>query len=783
MFFRILKKDLKRKKTMNVILLLFVIICSMFTSASLNNISAVTSGIEHYFSIAGVSKYIVDIGEQDIADDIKAMSTVTDVKEQTLYSILGPKYFSFKGKKLSNFVNPAMVSTEKEMPIKLYDTDNDPVDGVEEGWFYATAPLTLKLDVKEGDVFTLNVGDTVLKLKYKGRIKNAIFGNDEQSSPFLLLDEKDYQKLSREPQVHSYMERLLYVNASDDSQIKALLEKYDDVSYSSRESFKTNYIYDMLVAYIMMAVSIVLMATAFVVLRFTIRFTISEEFREIGVMKAVGIDNSCIRRLYITKYLAISVFGAVIGFLASIPLTNTMLKTVSGNMVLESDSGFILGLLSSAFVVIVIVSFCYLCTRRIKKLSAIDAVRSGQTGERFKKRSLLHLGRSKLPTTGFLALNDVLSAPKQFSIITVIFTLCMLLMTTMSNFSLTLKSESMYPFFSISQADVHIGDISYYSAILDDFGKHKEIIDDMEQNLKENGMDADCSFTFGSKYNTTHGDKKEKIFYIDTKGNIDFVPECDEGSIPRKTDEINLTGEAMKKLGVGIGDKVKVEMGDKIVDFIVTGKFSTFLGSGLAARVHSDFELATNRNLGTMGLQVKFKDAPDQETIDERVEKIKDMTDSDKVFNSEDMIKFATGMSDTLNAMKYMMMILTTILTTMIVVLMERSFISKEKSEIALMKAVGIPDRSIILHHSLRFVIVSILAVILSSIVLMPISNATMKWVCNMIGDISSIKCGYDPIDVFVICPAILIGVAAAGSLLTALYTKTIRSSDTASIE
>ena len=74
MFFRILKKDLKRKKTMNVILLLFVIICSMFTSASLNNISAVTSGIEHYFSIAGVSKYIVDIGEQDIADDIKAAS-------------------------------------------------------------------------------------------------------------------------------------------------------------------------------------------------------------------------------------------------------------------------------------------------------------------------------------------------------------------------------------------------------------------------------------------------------------------------------------------------------------------------------------------------------------------------------------------------------------------------------------------------------------------------------------------------------------------------------------
>ena len=38
MFWRILKKDLKRKKTMNIILLLFVVLCSMFAAASVNNI-------------------------------------------------------------------------------------------------------------------------------------------------------------------------------------------------------------------------------------------------------------------------------------------------------------------------------------------------------------------------------------------------------------------------------------------------------------------------------------------------------------------------------------------------------------------------------------------------------------------------------------------------------------------------------------------------------------------------------------------------------------------------
>ena len=117
----------------------------------------------------------------------------------------------------------------------------------------------------------------------------------------------------------------------------------------------------MLTAYIMMAISIVLMITAFVVRRFTIGFTISEEFREIGVMKAVGIQSSSIRGLYIVKYLAISLIGALIGFFCSVPLQDMMMKTVSKNMVLGSENGYLMGLISSAGVVAVILLFCYLC--------------------------------------------------------------------------------------------------------------------------------------------------------------------------------------------------------------------------------------------------------------------------------------------------------------------------------------------------------------------------------------------------------------------------------------
>ena len=73
MFFRILKKDLKRKKTMNIIILLFVILCSMFAAASVNNIVAVIGGLDYYFEKADIGDYHIierSSGEEDTLSDL-----------------------------------------------------------------------------------------------------------------------------------------------------------------------------------------------------------------------------------------------------------------------------------------------------------------------------------------------------------------------------------------------------------------------------------------------------------------------------------------------------------------------------------------------------------------------------------------------------------------------------------------------------------------------------------------------------------------------------------------
>lgn len=783
MFWRILKKDLKRKKTMNIILLLFVILCSMFAAAALNNIIAVTGGIEHYFDAADVPDVNVQMfnsGENNLGEKVGELACVREIRTEHWLVVSSSKYFRHNGKKLDNFTNAAYLLSDREMAINYFDENNHIIESVDKGCFYASASFLQDIDIKEGDEVELDVGNSHLTLKFMGRFKGALFSSGTSYPPYLIMNSADYDYLDKDEVTHSMNCGQLCVNTSEVDEIKELAKSYSGVVVNTREECKSIYLYDMLSAYILMVISIVLMFTAFVVLRFTIGFTISGEFREIGVMKAVGIDNGSIRSLYIIKYLVITVVGTLIGNFCSVPLGDMMMETVSGNLVLGSGSGTLMGLLSSAAVVIIILLFCYGCTRRVNKLSPIDAVRNGQTGERFRRKSLLRLGHSKLPQAIFLPVNDVLSSPKQFSIITVVFTLCILLMTIMSNFALTFKSEKLLRFFDVASSEAHIMDSEILAEVIVDQSVYKTIIADTEKLLADNGMSGKCTMLVGAMFEISHKDKTAKLTFGVIKGETNDTLHVDKGSAPQKTDEIAVTAGALDDLNAKIGDRVTAVINDKEYEFIITGTCSSFVTQ---AFLYKDFDLGHLPVTNVRGLQIHFDGSPDKEQINRNIEKLRDLLDTDKVYSTSDFIDNFTGMSDTLNAIKQMMIIITVIVTALIVILMERSFISKEKSEIALMKAVGIPNSSIVAQHTLRFVIVSVIACIVSSAVLMPISNVMMNWVGNMVGDVSGLKCDFDPLEIFVICPEILIGVTVIGSFLTALYTKTIKASDTASIE
>ena len=115
MFFRILRNDLKRKKIMNTVLLLFVILSAMFAASSANNMVSVYGGIDYFAEKAGMSDYIVltlnENGSCPADDAIKRAKSVTDTKKEDII-YLASKNLKKDGKKYVDFENTGLSQEE-----------------------------------------------------------------------------------------------------------------------------------------------------------------------------------------------------------------------------------------------------------------------------------------------------------------------------------------------------------------------------------------------------------------------------------------------------------------------------------------------------------------------------------------------------------------------------------------------------------------------------------------------------------------------------------------------
>ena len=135
-----------------------------------------------------------------------------------------------------------------------------------------------------------------------------------------------------------------------------------------------------------------------------------------------------------------------------------------------------------------------------------------------------------------------------------------------------------------------------------------------------------------------------------------------------------------------------------------------------------------------------------------------------------------------MDAVAKLLLLITLIVVILITILMERSFIADEKSEIAIAKAVGFKDGTVIKWHVQRFFIVALVAMLLAVGLSMPMTELCISPIFGMMGA-SDIDYNYDILRGFVMYPGTILIVTIVTAFLTSLYTKKIKSRDTASIE
>ncbi len=787
MYLRILKKDLMQKKTTNIILLVFIILASMFVASSVSNIITITTALDSYYEKAGGPDYFVATRGKEISESLrKTFDKMPEIKSYKVENIIYSEgeALRYNGKKF-DFKNTSIIMSIDDAAVNYFDADNNIVTEVEEGTVLLSGKTIRNHNLRVGDVIDITYEGITVSLTVAGGCKDVILGSDMMGMARFILNQKDYEKLCKGDNL--FRGELWYINSDDISAVETVLNKETGVIFNGGEAvIKITYVMDMVIAGVLLVVSICLILVAFVVLHFTITFTLSEEFREIGVIKAIGIGNTKIRELYMVKYFMMAAVGAAVGFFASIPFGNMLLKSVSESIVFDNKNTVFINLLCCMLVVAVTLLFCYGCLGRIKKFTPIDALQNGTTGERFRKKSVLHLENTSAKPAVFMVFNDILSSPRRYASIVIIYTLCMLLVLILVNSVNTLRSDELVKSFGMYKSDVYFieSESELMSFLCQDGRKMIEgKLEEIEDTLEENGMPADCTLEVMYKYNIIYKDKSFKSVTLQGIGTRTDMYEYYEGTPPQNVNEIAVTPLTAGKLGAGIGDTVTIDNSLGKKEYIITALYQSMNNLGEGVRLHQDVETDFGNASGVFRYQINFKDKPDEVTVKERIERIKEIFNTDMVNTAGEYVELMVGVADVLDGVKMLTLSVVIIIIALVTVLMERSFITREQSEIAVIKAIGFKTGFVVGWHTIRFIIIGIVSALIAAAVSTPVTSLSVTPIFKIMGASFGISYKISPLEVFLIYPAIVLSVTILCSMLTSLYTRTITASQASSIE
>lgn len=787
MLLKSLGKDLKRKKTMNIILLLFIILATMFVASGVNNVVTVMSGTDYYFDLAGIGDYVViTMGDNAIGALDPILEDEPAVENYRLENVIyaAEKNFTAQGEKVKT-KNTVIIQSIGGSRIRFFDTDNREVTDITKGHAYVSGNFMEENHLECGDTIRIQHEAVDMTLVLDGKVKDALLGSDMMGNTRFILSDADMQTLEADETLSlHYAGQICYIDTEDPSTLASALADASNIAFDSgRSTIKMCYVMDMIVAFMTLVLSVCLIIVSFVVLRFTISFTIVEEYREIGVMKAIGIPNIRIRSLYIGKYLMLAVVGAGIGFFISIPFGAMLLKSVSENMVLGNSHGYWINLMGALLVVFVIVLFAYLCAGKVKKASPVDAIRSGQTGERYKKKSIYRIGKSHFSPSLYMAVNDIVSSPRRFLTIILSFSICTLLVLMIVNTTQTMKSPNLVGTFGTA-SDVYVTDVQEVMEYMSGHTKEdmEARLDELAEMLGKNGMPSEVCIELQYKYKLTF---EGEVYNLTCQQGLhtratDY--EYYEGEMPQNGNEIAITPQISELTGAKIGDYVTIDYGDQTRECMVTAYFQTMNQLGEIVRLHETAPTDFTHIASAFSYQINFADQPNEEELADRIARIKELFDTDKVFDQTAYCVDCIGVVDTMGAVQWLLLAITIVVVMLVTILMERSFIADEKAQIAMLKAIGFRDGTVVCWQVCRFGLAALIAVILAAVLSIPMTKLCITPIFGMMGA-SRIKYNIDVLQIFALYPGTILLVTVVVAWLTALYTRTIKSSDTANIE
>lgn len=769
----IIKNDLVRNKVINLALLLFMMFSACL--AVLSSLMAVQTfrSISELYEKAQPPHFLQmhkgDMNPAKMEEFMASYQGLTYGQIQTMIDIYGENLTIVHSQgeyDLSDLnLDIGLVKQNESMDL-LLNSEHEKVH-ISKGEIGMPVLLREMYDMKIGDKVLLNSKGISKEFLISEFILDSQMNSPMTSSTRILLSDEDFNNLENKIGEKEYLIEAYFTDRDQASSFQTAYENANlpqngpAITYTM--IFLLSALTDITTVFVLLLVSFLLIVISFICIKFTIMAALEEEISQIGILKAIGLPFKDIRDIYLSKYKILAVLGVITGFIFAVFISDIFTQHISttfGKVDLTLNALFI-SLLAGFMVYLLILYYCKKVLKKVKKLTVVDALVTGNGFEKSKAKIKDRLHQSKkLSANYLLAVEDLSYQIKNWFIIFAVVLITTMMILIPVNLLNTLESPKF---------------ITYMGSSLED------ILIEVEngENLEKGYEKAKQALIRDTAVQNYYEYRRVNVKTLDTEGGVTNLHidsgtyagrglQYIEGRFSKEKNEIAISYLNAEKVGKATGDKIVLVLGGEKKEFYVSGVYQDVTSGGYTAKAIYDFpKLQPEKYTFAVNLS-------DNANIEK---KAKEWSKAIGTGVSVDpMEKFINqtlgGVANQLKTIVFTIVLIGASMVMLITVLFLKLRLAKDLASIATLRAIGFSKKDIKQQYMIKTGVVSLMGIISGVLLTTLLGEKCVNAALAITGlGIKKVELMVNPLTQYILCPLLLMALIL---LVTQILLRTI---------
>jgi putative ABC transport system permease protein len=579
-------RDVSRNRSITALLVVLMGLAVLLATASAGTLVRLVGASGDLMQRADaphvVQMHAGSVDQQQVDRWVAGRSDVAHHQTMLMLGIDGAD-LSFDGvPQTASIQQNALVVPNAERDL-LLDLDDQPITRVEPGTVVLPVIYEIEDGLEVGDAVRITAADGFVKeLTIAGFARDAIMNPAVASSKRLAVAPSDLEEI----RAHTgEVEHLLEFWLQDPGTQTAEFQKaYLDADLPSAGQLVDSATFQLLtmigdgmVAAVVILVSVLLLVVGMLCLRFSFLTAVEQDRREIGVLKAIGVADRDVRRIYLVKYGLLACVATVLGLLGGMALTPVLTRNISRYM---GATPSVWNWLVPAGVALVIlgalVLFMLVLLRRFRKISAVAALGSTTTGGP-SRASRLRLHRSRMPVNLRLGVIDVVARWRTYLLLFFVFAVSAFIVIVPVNSATTANAPEFINYMGIGTVDLRV-DLTHADETSAD--AYARIVDELDADPAVTALAP----TVTTRHATVDDEGSAASIYVENGDHTRLPVRYADGRAPTDSSEIAMSLLALHQSGRQVGDTLPLTVAGQERELAIVGSYQDITRGGKTAK-------------------------------------------------------------------------------------------------------------------------------------------------------------------------------------------------------